>query len=165
MMTFTWNERAAPSTGEVGSSPVFVFVVSTGPELLNSSLEAARQYTRGLGAQIEVLAPYVVPYPLDLSHPPVEPSFLENKLLSQHALLPEAEKVRILLCRNEAEAVLGTLPPKSIVVMAAKRRWWKTREDCLIAALRNAGHQVMVAETPTKRPFPRRDGNGTVARS
>jgi hypothetical protein len=144
-MTFTWNEIPARTTPDVEFSPVSVFVVATSPELLNSSLEAARQLTRELGAQIEVLAPYVVPYPLDLNHPPVEPSFLEKKLLSENASLTEVEKVRILLCRDESEAVLGALAPKSIVVLAVRKRWWKTREDCLADALNKAGHQVVIA--------------------
>jgi hypothetical protein len=144
-MTFTWNEIPARTTNEVESSPVSVFVVSTSPELLNSSLAAAKQLTHELGAQIEVLAPYVVPYPLDLSHPPVEPRFLESKLLSENASLTEVEKVSILLCRDEAEAVLGALAPKSIVVLAVRKRWWKTREDCLAEALTKAGHQVVIA--------------------
>jgi len=144
-MTFTWNEIPARTAQEADSSPVSVFVISTSPELLNSSLAAAKQLTKELGAQIEVLAPYVVPYPLDLSHPPVEPRFLERKLLSENALLTEVEKVRILLCRDESEAVLGVLAPKSIVVLALRKRWWKTREDCLADALSNAGHQVVIA--------------------
>jgi len=105
----------------------------------------ARQLTRELGAQIEVLAPFVVPYPLDLGHPAVEPNFLENKLLSENALLTEVDRVHILLCRDEAEAVVGALPPKSIVVLTARKRWWRTREDCLADALRKAGHHVVIA--------------------
>lgn len=144
-MTFTWNEMPARTTQNVETSSVTVFVISTSPELLSASLVAARQLTRELGAQIEVLAPYVVPYPLDLNHPPVEPSFLERKLLSENELLTEVERVHILLCRDEAEAVLGALAPKSIVVLAVRKRWWKTREDCLAETLIKAGHQVMIA--------------------
>jgi hypothetical protein len=144
-MTITWKETPARTTKTVESSPVSLYVVATSPELLSSSLAAARQLTRELGARIEVLAPYVVPYPLDLDHPPVEPAFLENKLLSEDVLLSEVERLRILLCRGEAEAVLGALAPKSIVVLAVRRRWWKTREDCLAEKLTKAGHQVVVA--------------------
>jgi hypothetical protein len=144
-MTFTWKEIAARTTQGVEASPVSVFVVSTTPELLTESLTAARHLTRELGAQIEVLAPFVVPYPLDLGHPAVEPSFLENKLLSENALLTEVERVHILLCRDEAEAVVGALPPQSIVVLTARKRWWRTREDCLADTLRKAGHQVVIA--------------------
>jgi hypothetical protein len=145
-MTFTWNEIPAVSTPGVESSPVCVFVVSTSPDLLKESLMAARQLTRELGAQIEVLAPFVVPYPLDLGHPAVEPQFLENKLLSENALLTEVERVHILLCRDEAQAVVGALPPKSIVVLTSQKRWWRTREDCLADTLRKAGHQVVIAD-------------------
>jgi hypothetical protein len=144
-MTFTWKEIVARTTQDVEVSPVSVFVVSTSPDLLTDSLMAAKQLTRELGAQIEVLAPFVVPYPLELGHPAVEPSFLENKLLSENALLTEVERVHILLCRDEAEAVAGALPPKSIVVLTAKKRWWRTREDCLADSLRKAGHQVVIA--------------------
>jgi hypothetical protein len=144
-MTFTWKEIAARTTQGVEAPPVSVFVVSTTPELLTDSLMAAKQLTRELGAQIEVLAPFVVPYPLDLGHPAVEHSFLENKLLSENALLTEVERVHILLCRDEAEAVVGALPPQSIVVLTVRKRWWRTREDCLADTLRKAGHQVVIA--------------------
>jgi hypothetical protein len=105
----------------------------------------ARQLTRELGAQIEVLAPFVVPYPLELGHPAVEPQFLEDKLLENELLL-EVERVHILLCRDEADAVVGALPPKSIVVLTVKKRWWRTREDYLADVLRKAGHQVVIAD-------------------
>lgn len=146
-MTFIWNEIPARTAQGVEASPVRVFVVSTSPDLLTESLRRAKQLTRELGAQIEVLAPFVVPYPLDLGHPAVEPNFLENKLLSENALLTEVERVHILLCRDEADAVMGALPPKSIVVLTTKKRWWKTREDCLAETLRKAGHHVVVAGT------------------
>jgi len=112
---------------------------------------AARQLTRELGAQIEVLAPFVVPYPLDLGHPAVKPQFLENKLL-ENALLTEVDRVHILLCRDEADAVVGALPPKSIVVLTVKKRWWRTREDCLADKLRKAGHHVVIAGTAPAPP-------------
>jgi hypothetical protein len=149
-MTFTWNEIPARTAQDVDASPVCVFVVSTSPELLKESLRTARQLTRELGAQIEVLAPFVVPYPLDLGHPAVEPQFLENKLL-ENALLTEVDRVHILLCRDEADAVVGALPPKSIVVLTVKKRWWRTREDCLADTLRKAGHHVVIAGTAPVR--------------
>ncbi len=112
----------------------------------------AKQLTRELGAQIQVLAPFVVPYPLDLGHPAVKPQFLENKL-RENALLTGVDRVHILLCRDEADAVIGALPPKSIVVLTAKKRWWRTREDCLADTLRKAGHHVLIAGTA---PVPSR---------
>ncbi len=115
----------------------------------------AKQLTRELGAQIEVLAPFVVPYPLDLGHPAVKPQFLENKLL-ENALLTEVDRVHILLCRDEADAVVGALPPKSIVVLTVKKRWWRTREDCLADTLRKAGHHVMIAGTGPVPSRPKR---------
>jgi hypothetical protein len=144
-MTFTWSEIPTRTAPEADSSPVSVYVVSTNSDFLRSSLAAARKLTRELSARIEVLAPYVVPYPLDLRHPPIEPGFLERRLLSEHPTLGDVGQVRILLCREEAEAILGALAPKSIVVLAARKRWWKTREDCLAEALGKAGHQVVIA--------------------
>lgn len=144
-MTFTWNEIPARTTEEVESSPVSVFVVSTRPEFFESALATARELSSGLGAQIEVLETHVVPYPLDLDHPAVAPSFLEGKMLSHIELDTEFERARILLCRDEADAVLGALSPKSIVVLGANKHWWRTKEDSLAAKLRQAGHQVVMA--------------------
>lgn len=144
-MTFTWDEIPARVVQETAAPPVSVFVVATRAELLTPAVTTARQLTRELDARIKVLAPYVVPYPLDLSRPPVSSRFLEEQLLSQKALNADTATVQILLCRDEAEAVLGALPSESIVVIGAKKRLWRTKGDSLATRLRKAGHQVVIA--------------------
>jgi hypothetical protein len=144
-MSFTWKEKTATGVEYAETPLVSIFVVATRADLLTPAMSTARQLTRGLGAQIKVLAPYVVPYPLDLSRPPVASRLLEEQLLSQQALSTGVESARILLCRDQAAAVLGALPPDSVVVMGAKKHWWRTNEDSLAAQLRKAGHQVLTA--------------------
>jgi hypothetical protein len=144
-MISTWKEKTATSVEQAETPLVPIFVVATRAELLTPALTTARHLTQGLGAQIKVLAPYAVPYPLDLSRPPVASNLLEENLLSEKALSAGVESARILLCRDQADALLGTLPPESVVVIGAKKRWWRTKEDSLAAQLRKAGHQVLIA--------------------
>ena len=146
-MTVTWNEKSIPTVQELESPAVSVTVVSIRAELLSLAVSTAKQLTLGLRAQLEVLAPYAVPFPLDLYHPPVAPSFLEDKLLSDKALLSDVQQARILLCRDEGDAIVDTLAPNALVVMATKKRWWRTKEESLAARLRKAGYQVVLAYT------------------
>jgi hypothetical protein len=142
-MTFTWSELPTQTAAETPA--VSIFVVSTSSKLFRPAVSSARQLTREFGGEIVVLAPHVVPYPLDLTHPPVAPAFLESRFVCDHGPLPDIENVRILLCRDEAEAILGALEPKSIVVMGTKKRCWRTRDEAIIERLRSAGHQVVIA--------------------
>src|SRR5271154_3206547 len=112
-MSLTWKERAVSGLKHAEAPQVSVFVVATRADFLTPAVSTARQLTRGLGAQIKVLEPYVVPYPLDLSRPPVATKLLEEHLLSETALSAGVESARILLCRDQEAAVLGALPPDS----------------------------------------------------
>jgi hypothetical protein len=50
----------------------------------------------------------------------------------------------VLYARDWLEAFRKALEPKSLVILATKKRWWPTRQDKLARALAKAGHQVML---------------------
>src|SRR6266852_5051425 len=66
-----------------------------------SALRMAGKLADDLGARIRVIVPQVVPFPLDLSHPPVKPEFTARRvctMVSQHAIDTE---IQVCLCRDK----------------------------------------------------------------
>jgi hypothetical protein len=117
-----------------------VFVVSLRDDLFTHAIAAARRFTKDLGSKVTVLAPRVVPYPLDLERPQVSPAF------SAHTL--PGENVRVVLCRDARAGLIQSLPVRSLVIMGARKRWWKTKEESLAERLRAEGHHVFLAWNP-----------------
>jgi hypothetical protein len=49
-----------------------------------------------------------------------------------------------LYTRDWLDGFRKALPPRSLVFLATKHRWWPTREKRLARALLKAGHHVML---------------------
>jgi hypothetical protein len=49
-----------------------------------------------------------------------------------------------LYTRDWLDGFRHALPPRSLIVLATKHRWWPTREKRLARALLRAGHHVML---------------------
>jgi hypothetical protein len=120
-----------------------------------SALRMAGKLADDLGARIRVIVPQVVPYPLELSHPPVKPEFTARRvctMVSQHAIETE---IQVCLCRDKFDAPLAVLKPNSIVVVGGRKRLWRTEETRMADSIRRQGHQVVfidqdsVALTPS----------------
>jgi hypothetical protein len=79
---------------------------------------------------------------MDLSQSPVYLDFLKSQLQRYESELPVAGEIR--LARELEPGLLGTLSPNSIVVLATGKRLWRTRNERLAAALRRAGHKVVL---------------------
>lgn len=115
----------------------------TTPELTRTALEAAGQLGGDLHARIRLIKIQVVPFPLQQS--PVNLAFLRQQLESFRSTLPLT--ARVLLAREYSEDFMRSLKPGSIVVLASKRRLWRTRTESLAAKLRRAGHRVILVHT------------------
>jgi hypothetical protein len=106
-----------------------------------------------LNARIEVVLAQVVPYPLPIDEPQVPPSFLMKRLKT---LVENAEveaSIRVYLCRDPREALALALPPRSVIVIGERHRWWRTKERRLGLWLKDRGHLVLFV----KREQPRYD--------
>ena len=57
----------------------------------------------GLAARISIVAAHVVPYPLPLLDPPVNPAFLERHLLSLALSTTVDTTAQVYLCRDQVE--------------------------------------------------------------
>jgi hypothetical protein len=112
-----------------------------------AALKLAGDLACNLAARINLLVFQVVPLSFPLTHPPVSIPFTEQRLLElacrgAQGLLETA--IHLYLCRDQQQALLRVLKPKSLVVIGSKKRWWPTKESKLARMLRSQGHQVIM---------------------
>ena len=116
----------------------------TTPELTRSAVEAADRMGAGLNAAIRLVKVQVVPFPMDLSQSPVYIDFLKEQLSQFKTELPAAGEIR--LSREFEPGLEGTLTGDSLVILATKKRPWRTHTERLAASLRHSGHNVILIE-------------------
>ena len=124
-----------------------VCVVFTSVPATLLALKRAASLASSLNARITLVVPQLVPYPLPLTSPPVLLDFNERRFRVIVSKIPVPTTVRVYLCRDQLDALALALPPRCLVVVGARRRWWPTRETRLASKLRHAGHDVIVTET------------------
>ncbi len=152
-MSLAIEKLLTPSTGHPAQQTVEqqdqlnIAVVFTSVESTLAALKEAGTLAESLGAQITLLVPQVVPYPLPLDSPPVLVDFNEKRFHVIASQSPVKTKVCIYLCRDQVETLKGVLRPGSIVVIGGRKRWWPTREERLAGQLRKSGHEVFFKET------------------
>jgi hypothetical protein len=101
-----------------------------------------------LNAGLRFVRIQVVPAQMDICQSPVAIGFLREQLA---ALRPDLEATRELrFARDFTEGLAGTLTTDSVVLVAAPRRPWKTRNERLAATLRSRGYRVIVIENKNK---------------
>jgi len=149
-----YSQNAVDTTPERDLEVNVLFTTTKGTL---SALRMAGKLADDLGARIRVIVPQVVPFPLDLSHPPVKPEFTARRvctMVSQHAI---ETVIQVCLCRDKLDAPLAVLKPNSIVVVGGRKRFWRTEETRMADSIRRQGHQVVfidqdcVALTPSHR--------------
>src|SRR5580704_5065796 len=115
----------------------------TTPRLTEMALKAAHRLGTGLDSAIRVVKVQVVPFPLDLRFSPVPVDFLA----AQMSHLCGDASCEIRLARDFEAGLRGTLRYRSMVVLASRKRPWRTRTERLADSLRRAGYTaVMVRE-------------------
>ena len=125
-------------------TPFEVVVLFTGMRQTAVALRKARELTAEIGAQILVLAPYVVPYPLPLYRPSVSSDFLRKRF--ELLIGDEARDTRVMigLCRDRERFLEDTLPAASTVVMRIEKRWMFSDSGRLARRLSALGHNVVL---------------------
>ncbi len=117
---------------------VFTFVQAT-----VSALKKAATLAKGLNARVTLVAPHVVPYPLEIENPLVQLAFAERRLNEIASQSPVETTVRLYLCRNPLQTLIAVLKPNSLVIVGGYKRWWETKEQKLALNLHRFGHQVI----------------------
>jgi len=125
--------------------PLEVVVLFTTMAETASALEAASTLAHGLSARVRLLAPQVVPYPLQLNEPAVRPSHVASRLLALAHDAGVDASIEIRLCRETSDALRQSLPAHSIVVLGTRGHWWKPGSGRLGQLLRKQGHHVVLS--------------------
>ena len=131
------------STGDHSNALSLTVLFTTVPGTLNA-LRKAAQLAYELQAGIRILVPHVVPYPLALNEPRVNPEFR----LRHFRALCEQERIDtrldVRLCRDARECIHAVLFPHSLVVIGGRQRQWPlSYEKRLVRSLTKAGHEVI----------------------
>ena len=139
-------EHQPPPVFDPPDQDLHISVIATSLEATAAALKKASDLASRLGANIALIVPQVVPFPLPLASPPVLVGFNENRY---RAIVQENSvqtSVRIYLCRDRLETVRSALKPRSLVVLGGRKRWWPTAEKRLASKLRKDGHEVIVID-------------------
>jgi hypothetical protein len=132
-------EESAKPVAETGV--LDIVVPYTTPRLTRLALREAQELALKLPSRIRVLRMLAVPFPLDLRYPPFSLDTLREQTRQVARGIAAAEMV-LFLTRDPEQSLLKTLRPGSIVVVASKKRWWRTAQERLQRLCERNGHQV-----------------------
>ena len=121
---------------------LWIVIPYTTPELTNAALRHAAVCS-DLDVHVCLVDVQVVPFPCALYQPPVDRKFSECRL---NGLLKESGlpgRAAVVYTRDWLEGFRKVLEPGSLVIVASKKRWWRTREEKLACILMKAGHDVL----------------------
>jgi len=134
-------EQRKPS--QVATGVLWVVIPYTTPELTKVAVRHAAVCT-DLNVYVSLVDIQVVPFPCPLDQPPIDKEFSQRRLRDLFAQSGLPGGTEVLYTRDWLEGFRRLLEPHSLVILATKKRWWRTREDKLARALAKAGHQVML---------------------
>jgi hypothetical protein len=137
------NNVTVAAAPHIATEVLWIVVPFTTPELTRAALRHSAVCS-DLDVQICLVDVQVVPFPRPFDDPPINRKFSEHRL---HELFKETGfpgQTTVLYARDRLEGYRRILEPKSLVVLATKKRWWPTREWRLARALSKGGHQVLL---------------------
>lgn len=97
-----------------------------------------------LSASVRLIAVHTVPYPMQFGCPALVHARLVEQLVDLASRSPVTVCPQVVLARSLEEGFRAGMPAESTVLVAARRRFWKTREDRLAAMLAGEGHKVVL---------------------
>jgi hypothetical protein len=127
------------------TQPLAIHIAFTSEPETVAALRHAGKLAAGLGARLLVVAPQVVPYGVDLDHPPVNPEFTGGKMLRLAAEAGVEASVHVVLCRDRIKGLESVLGNHAVVIGG---------ENKLARQLRKRGHEVLVVD---RFPQPERE--------
>ena len=129
-------------------APLDLVVPFTTPRLTETALQAAGRLGAGLDSVVRLVKIQVVPFPLDLRFSPVPADFLAAQLrqLCAEQTLTATVTNEIRFAREFEAGLRGTLRYRSMVVLATRKRPWRTRTERLAESIRRAGYTVVMVQ-------------------
>jgi hypothetical protein len=137
-----------------------VSVIYTSIEGTLAALHTASGCAKGLCADIAIVVAEAVPFRYPVAAPPVRVSFFEKVC---QALIEEARlernrcDIEVHFCRDQVACLESTLRPKSLVVIGARKSWWRRRERGLERALNERGFDALLVYSGSKSVATRSD--------
>ncbi|HXA52548.1 MAG TPA: universal stress protein [Candidatus Acidoferrum sp.] len=133
--------RETPGPAENGEGPrLSVVLPHTQIALTAIALREAVRLARGLNARVIVLCVRVVPFPQDLDPTRGCPDLSELMTLAESTGEPVA--INVVYARNWESACEHALSRGSVVVMAVRKRWFRSREERMAVWLARCGYNV-----------------------
>ncbi|MDP9053347.1 MAG: hypothetical protein M3N93_03470 [Acidobacteriota bacterium] len=132
------------SAAPAHESELDLVVPYTTPVLTRQAVAAADRMGAGLNATLRIVRVQLVPFPMELSQSPVHIDFMKTQLAQFHSVLPVVREIR--LARELEAGLAGVLTPESLIILATRKRPWKTTVQRTAERLRKAGHKVVLIE-------------------
>jgi len=145
-------EQQSPVELQEAAKPLLdIVVVHISDASTLRALKTAAVLAAELSARVHVVAPRIIPYPLELNQPQVPVSFTARQLRELAAEAGVEASVDIILCRDLMTTLTAVLKPQSVIVLGEHHsHWWRfnwlDREYRLAQQLRKLGHQVLSAD-------------------
>jgi hypothetical protein len=134
------------------SGKLSVIVVFTTIPATLVALRDGAKLAGEVGAPVRVLVPSVVPYPLELTRPRVDPLFRLRHFRTHCAKHSVETLIDVRLCRDRTCCIRDALAPHSLVFIGARKRLWPWLYETLLARqLRQDGHEVLLVPAPARR--------------
>lgn len=92
-----------------------ITVVFTTVEAKLGALQRGGELAQQLGARIRILGPHVVPYPLPIDRPSVDPEFKIGRFRTVSVDGLMETRIDVRLCRDASNALMQGLCPRSVV--------------------------------------------------
>jgi len=138
--------EGVPPVSNEDSEHLQINVLFTTRRETQFALKRAAELSEGLNAEIVLIVPQIVPFPLELDNPPVPLDFASHQLSSLTESIGADLDSRIYLCRDGLQIFLHVLRANSVAVVGVSRRWFFSRSERLARTLRRRGHQVILAK-------------------
>ena len=144
-IAFLSESKRRPRSAAISHQrPLEVVVLYTQPALAAQALAAALELSRGFEAAITLMAVHVLPYAAPLECQPGVRTRLEAELAAVARTSPISIGARLVFARDRENAFQTLLPRNALVVIGAKRHWWRTPEERFARRLAARGHSVAV---------------------
>jgi len=128
--------------GERKQQGLSISVVFTNERATLAALKRATELASQLDARIRIVVPQVVPYPLPIDRPDVNPEFRVRRFLDLSIKDAPGFEIDVRLCRDLWVGLTQALRPESIVVIGGRPRRL-TRESRLMRRLALADYDVV----------------------
>jgi hypothetical protein len=121
-----------------------VVVPYTEWSVTDALLKRAAAFTAGLNARLRLVAVHTVPYASPYGCPAAVHAHLVEQLVDLAGRCPLPVNPQVVLARGRAEGFAYVLKPESIVLLGARKHWWRTEEEKLARSLARDGHKVVL---------------------